>query len=94
MKSKRFILLGVLLAGLVPACVSSRQEDPDANVRPVGQDELYGVIYDERENYPWLSSKHDKGIYSTNSPNAPFGQDPLEYSNLKKKIQKTSKKKK
>ena len=94
MNGKTLLLLGVLLASLVPACVSNRQQDPDVDVRPIGQDELYGVIYDEGENYPWLSSKHDKGIYSTNAPNAPFGQDPLEYSNLKKKIQKTSKKRK
>ncbi|MEN9528858.1 MAG: hypothetical protein RI932_731 [Pseudomonadota bacterium] len=94
MKRNKLILLSVLVASLVPACVSSRQEDPDNNVRPIGQDELYGVIYDERVNYPWLSSQHDKGIYSSNSPNSPFGQDPLEYSNLKKKIQKTSKKRK
>jgi hypothetical protein len=94
MNRKTLLLLGVIMASLVPACVSSRQQDPDANVRPIGQDELYGVIYDEGENYPWLSPKHDKGIYATNGPNSPFGPDPLAYSNLKKKIQKTSKKKK
>jgi|GEM_PF-654952 len=93
MNTRNYLLVVVTLASLFPACISSRQVDSDANrARPLSSNELFGAIENESESYPWLSSKHDKGIYSSSAETSPFRENTLTYSNLKPRIEKTSKK--
>jgi hypothetical protein len=86
-------MLAATAACMFPACVSSRLPDPDAgSARPVGNDEIFGTLESDSENYPWLSSKYDKGIYASSAETSPFRENSLTHANLKSRIQKTSKK--
>ncbi|NBO39219.1 hypothetical protein EBU99_11620 [bacterium] len=94
MKSRILIALAVLAAALIPACVSSRQAEPQLQGNgAINGAELYGSIENDSESYPWLSPKHDKGIYASSAQTSPFRDNTLTYSNLHSRIQKTSKKK-
>lgn len=94
MKFKRAMFTAVVLVSLTPACVSSRQaEESEVNSYPISN-QTYGILDREDEVYPWLSPKYDKGIYSSSAQTAPFRDNSLTTENLRKRIQKTSKKSK
>ncbi|MFZ9519221.1 MAG: hypothetical protein ACO3A4_01980 [Silvanigrellaceae bacterium] len=94
MNFKRAILILAALVVSAPACVSNRQaEESEASSYPISN-QTYGILDREDEVYPWLSPKYDKGIYSSAAETSPFRDNSLTTENLRKRIQKTSKKSK
>lgn len=95
MKSRFILVTAATTVCMFPACVSNRMSDPDAQqVRPMGSSEIYGTLENDSENYPWLSSKYDKGIYASSAESSPFRENTLTHENLKNRVQRTSKKSK
>ncbi|MEY4064224.1 MAG: hypothetical protein RIR26_432 [Pseudomonadota bacterium] len=95
MKYRLCMAFAVLLAASIPACVSTQQTDrDDYEVEAETGSVLYGSIESDAESYPWLSPRHDKGIYSSSAETSPFRENTLTYQNLSPRLQKTSKKSK
>lgn len=95
MKYRLSMAIAVVLAGSIPACVSTNLTDPDEyEVEAETGSVLYGSIESDAENYPWLAPRHDKGIYSSSAETSPFRENTLTYDSLKPRLQKTSKKNK
>lgn len=99
MKTFYLDFIVVAAVGLFSSCVSSQQSEDEQLQRHrqrVSQlplrSESYGILDREDEVYPWLGPKYDKGIYSSSAPTAPFRENSLTTENLRKRIQKTSKK--
>ena len=89
------MLFASVVLNVASACVSSSAGDEGSRkAQPITLGERDGVLEVEGEDYPWLSPKHDKGIYSSAAETAPFKDNPLTYSNLNSRIQKTSKRSK
>jgi hypothetical protein len=92
MNFQTLLIAAFVTLGVVPACVStSESEEPspkDYHIRS----QTYGVLDREDEVYPWLSPKYDKGIYSSSAETAPFRDNAVTSENLRRRIQKTSKK--
>lgn len=94
MKLKHVMIFSAAFVGLMPACVSNNApEEPEPRSRLLST-ESYGILDREDEVYPWLAPEYDKGIYASSAPTAPFRDNGLTTENLRKRIQKTSKKSK
>ncbi|MEY3902833.1 MAG: hypothetical protein RL189_2139 [Pseudomonadota bacterium] len=94
MTTRKLIVLFALTAQLIPACVSSEQSAEPQNSSDLINAKTYGVLDREDEVYPWLAPQYDKGIYGSSAHTAPFRENAVTSENLRKRIQKTSKKSK
>lgn len=92
MNLRLMAIMLVTAISLLPACVSSKAE-VERPYDPI-QGPTYGILDREDEVYPWLAPKYDKGIYASSAETAPFRDNALTTENLRKRIQKTSKKSK
>lgn len=94
MTKRKVLILFALGVQLIPACVSSHKEsEPETNSDLINA-KTYGILDREDEVYPWLAPQYDKGIYGSSAHTAPFRENAVTSENLRKKIQKTSKKSK
>ncbi len=92
MKNIKCVILAIASIGFMPACVTDRgPEVSDVSRYRLGG-ENYGVLDREDEVYPWLAPEYDKGIYASSAETAPFRNNALTSENLRRRIQKTSKK--
>ncbi|MEN9810780.1 MAG: hypothetical protein RLZZ488_2347 [Pseudomonadota bacterium] len=94
MTKRKFLIFFALTAQLIPACVSSQQSAEPENSSELISAKTYGVLDREDEVYPWLAPQYDKGIYGSSAHTAPFRENAVTSENLRKKIQRTSKKSK
>lgn len=94
MTKKKVLVLYALIVQLVPACVSSQQDPEPGNGSDLINAKTYGILDREDEVYPWMAPQYDKGIYGSSAHTAPFRENAVTSENLRKKIQKTSKKSK
>jgi hypothetical protein len=92
MKNIKVMIVAIASVGFMPSCVTDRGPEVNDVSRFRLGGENYGVLDREDEVYPWLAPEYDKGIYASSAETAPFRDNALTSENLRRRIQKTSKK--